>query len=226
MFDIKINKIKKLETMHRKLNFILVVFLVSLVNVSTSLEFKISYIHSQIENGQKNCSDLMIEFMKRSSKYNSDLNAIINFNGKVLVQAKILDDYFFQNGRKLKGKLHCIPIGVKDNVDIVEMPTTGGIVALRNSRPNKDASSMKRLRDEGAIFVFKTNLGELAFQSDSSELGGICHNPFDFKRACGGSSSGSAVSVTTGLALIAIGTDTSGSNLAPSSFNGIYGLRL
>jgi amidase len=109
------------------------------------------------------------------------------------------------------------------------MPTTGGITALRNSVPLKDALVVERLKKEGAIILAKANLFELAGTlnppDESSEMGGICHNPFDLTKTCGGSSSGTGAGIASGMAIIGFGTDTGGSVVVPSSFNNLFGLR-
>jgi len=148
-------------------------------------------------------------------------------------EAKYLDEYYFNNS-KLIGKLHCIPTIVKDNIDIKGMSTTAGLKAFQNLFATNDALIIQRLRKQGAIFIAKSNMAELAyfnsnnhiFKEGSSELGGECHNPFNYyKINCGASSSGSAISISSGLAILAIGTDTAGSIINPASLNGIYGLR-
>ncbi len=82
---------------------------------------------------------------KRASTYNPKLNAFINFNPKAVQQAVELDEYYEKN-RAFVGKLHCVPIVVKDNIDVAGMPTTCGVRALRNSIPNKDSTIIERLK--------------------------------------------------------------------------------
>lgn len=186
-------------------------------------QFKVSYIHDQIKKGKK-CSELIDYFLRRCYKYNSNLNAIISYNPLARAEAAKLDDYF-TNKSQLVGKLHCIPVIIKDNIDINGMPSTAGIKALRYSIPNKDALIVQRLKNEGAIIIAKSNLAELAHGNETSETGGQCHNPFNYKKSCGASSTGSGASISSGLAIISVGTDTDGSITIPGAFNGIYGLR-
>jgi Asp-tRNA(Asn)/Glu-tRNA(Gln) amidotransferase A subunit family amidase len=91
--------------------------------------------------------------------------------------------------------------------------------------PLKDALVVERLRKEGAIVLAKTNMAELAMYNMDSEMGGLCKNPFDLSRTCGGSSTGTGAAISAGLGVIGLGTDTEGSIINPSSFNGIFGLR-
>lgn len=195
------------------------------VNVnSNNFEFKISDLHSLIKSKTSNCTDIIDYFLKRSIKYNPLLNAIINYNPKALEEANLLDNHYQKHGT-LIGKLHCIPLLVKDNIDVIGIPTTGGIRALRHSIPHKDATVIKRLKSEGAIVIAKANLAELAGEIYDSETGGSCKNPWDTSRSCGPSSTGIGAGISAGLAIIGIGTDTGGSLMNPASFCGLFGLR-
>jgi len=153
------------------------------------------------------------------------MRAVINYNPKVFEEAVELDNFYKTNNNKLKGKLHCIPLLVKDNIDVRGLPTTGGIKALRNSIPNKDALVVERLRKEGGIVMAKANLAELAAGPYDSELGGECLNPYDYTRSCGPSSTGTGAGIATGMAVIGLGTDTEGSIMNPSAFGSLFGLR-
>ena len=209
------------------MSFLTIFFVIFLTKEAISFEnfdFKIKTIHKYISSSEKNCTDIVSFFQTRADRFNPLINAIISRNPNILQQAIDLDNYYHTN-KRLKGKLHCIPLAVKDNIDIAGIPTTGGIKALKDSIPKKNALVVDRLLDQGAIILFKTNLGELAYGDRISELFGECMNPFDSKRSCGPSSFGSGASVSAGLAVISIGTDTSGSNLYPGSFNGIFSFR-
>lgn len=188
-------------------------------------EFKVSAIHELITNGGWNCTDIIAYFMKRAVTYNPIIRALINFNPKAQSEAYDLDRFYHEK-KVFKGQLHCIPLIIKDNVDVADVPTTGGIKALRYSIPNNDAPVIDKLRKEGAIFIAKANLAEMATgDSENSELGGQCLNPFDLKRTCGSSSSGSCGGISSAMAIISLGTDTGGSILQPASFNGLFGMR-
>jgi Asp-tRNA(Asn)/Glu-tRNA(Gln) amidotransferase A subunit family amidase len=189
---------------------------------SDEFEFRISFIHGLIKNHNWTCTDVVDMFVKRAYTYNTKLNSIINMNGDVFGEALQLDNYYKEHG-KFRGLLHCIPFAIKDNIDVAGLPTTGGIKALRRSIPQKDALVIEKLRSQGALFLFKANLHELAYLPNMDLP--ICRNPFDLNRLCGGSSSGSAAAISSGQAVVGLGTDTIGSILTPSSFNGLYGLR-
>ena len=122
-----------------------------------TFDFKVSAIQSLITSKKWNCTDVVKYFLDRTVRYNPNVNAIISLNPKAMQKAVELDNYFFKNN-KLSGKLHCIPVIVKDNIDVAGVPTTAGVNALRNSVPNKNALVVERLAAEGAIFISKGNL--------------------------------------------------------------------
>jgi amidase len=128
--------------------------------------------------------------------------------------------------------LHGIPVLVKDNIDTADaMHTTAGSLALLEPRPPRDAALVERLRGAGAIVLGKTNLSEWANWRSSrsssgwSAVGGQCVNPHALDRSPCGSSSGSGVAVAADLCAAAIGTETDGSIVCPSSANGIVGIK-
>jgi amidase len=148
------------------------------------------------------------------------------------------DDGDDDHGRQ---PLFGIPMLLKDNVDTHDMPTTAGSVALAGSIPPDDAFITRRLRAAGAIILGKGTLTEFAnfialgMPTGYSSLGGFGFNPYDPRPLpggdgrpvlqTGGSSSGPGISVNANLVAAAIGTETSGSILSPSSANGVVGIK-
>jgi len=127
------------------------------------------------------------------------------------------------------GKSDCplfgVPLAVKDNIDVKGLPTTAGCPAFAY-KPERDATCVARLRSAGAIVIGKTNLDQFA----TGLVGvrspfGIPRNPFNAALIPGGSSSGSAVAVASGLVPLALGTDTAGSGRVPAALNNIIGLK-
>ena len=121
--------------------------------------------------------------------------------------------------------LYGIPVAVKDNIDVAGLPTTAACPAY-SYRPSHDATSVARLRAAGAIVIGKTNLDQFA----TGLVGvrspyAIPNNPMRADLIPGGSSSGSAVAVSTGLVPLALGTDTAGSGRVPAMLNNIVGLK-
>ena len=118
-----------------------------------------------------------------------------------------------------------MPIAVKDNVDVLGLPTTAGCPDF-GYRPDDDAELVARLREAGALIVGKTNMDQFASGLTGTRSAyGICRSPFDENLIAGGSSSGSALAVALGLAAAAIGTDTAGSGRVPAAFTNIVGLK-
>jgi allophanate hydrolase len=121
--------------------------------------------------------------------------------------------------------LYGIPVAVKDNIDVKGLPTTTACPAF-SYRPNRDATSVARLRQAGALILGKTNLDQFATGLVGVRTPyGICRNLFDKKLIPGGSSTGSAIAVAAGFAPLALGTDTAGSGRVPAAFNNIVGLK-
>ena len=158
------------------------------------------------------------------------INSVIEINPDALSIAEQLDRERKERG--LRGPLHGIPILIKDNIDTADrMKTTAGSLALVNSRPQQDAFVARRLREAGAVILGKTNLSEWAnFRSTSSTSGwsargGQTRNPYVLSRNPCGSSSGSGAAPAANLCAAAIGTETDGSVVCPSSANSLVGIK-
>lgn len=129
-----------------------------------------------------------------------------------------------------RGALHGVPVLIKDNIEARELPGLAGSTALLG-RPSRDAPLVTRLRDAGAIILASTNLTQWAnirsprSTSGYSATGGLVANPWALDRSAGGSSSGSGAALAAGLAPLAVGTETDGSIVCPSSLNGVVGLK-
>ncbi len=138
--------------------------------------------------------------------------------------AEAEDAYFAQTG-KLVGPLHGVVMAIKDQYDTFDMRTTGGGDAFwANDRPPADATVVERLRKAGAIILAKANMDEYAGGDARSSYGGTECNAYDTLRDPGGSSGGSAVSVTANFVTCAIGEETGGSILKPSRFASTVGM--
>jgi Asp-tRNA(Asn)/Glu-tRNA(Gln) amidotransferase A subunit family amidase len=157
----------------------------------------------------------------------TDLNALIVLNKDAALAAARKVDAARDSGAKLPA-LAGLPIVVKDNINTSDMPTSGGTPALRNARPNKNAPSLQKLLDAGAIVIGKANMHELAFGITSSNLSpfaGPVKNPYDKSRIPGGSSGGTAAAIAAGIVTSGRGADTGGSTRIPAALTGIVGLR-
>ena len=124
-----------------------------------------------------------------------------------------------------------IPVLVKDNIEVIGMPSCAGATSLVGRPAVRDAPLVRRLRRAGAIVVGTTNLSEWAnirsprSTSGWSAVGGLTGNPWALDRSAGGSSSGSGAALAAGLAQLAIGTETDGSITCPCSLNGVAGIK-
>ena len=158
------------------------------------------------------------------------LNSIIQVNPDALKIAFELDKELSDG--KIRGPLHGVPIILKDNIDTHDkMNTTAGSLALKDSKPLQDSYIAKKLREAGAVILAKSNLSEWAnFRGQKSSSGwsavnGQTKNPYILTHNPCGSSSGSGVAVSANLTVLAIGTETNGSIVCPSSANGIVGIK-
>ncbi len=118
------------------------------------------------------------------------------------------------------GALHGVPVGIKDIIDTADMPTEDGTVLHAGRTPDRDATVVAMLRAAGAVIMGKTVTTECATLSP-----GKTRNPHNLERTPGGSSSGSAAAVASGMVPLAIGTQTNGSVIRPASFCGVYGFK-
>lgn len=158
------------------------------------------------------------------------LNAVITTNPDALAQARARDAA--RRAGRSGGPLDGIPVLIKDNIETADrMPTTAGSLALVANITRRDSPLVANLRAGGAVILGKTNLSEwanwrsTAAVSGWSGVGGLVKNPYALDRTACGSSSGSGAAVAAGLAPLAVGTETDGSVVCPSSVNGLVGIK-
>jgi amidase len=158
------------------------------------------------------------------------LRAVLETNPDALAIADALDAE--RKAKGPRGPLHGIPVLLKDNIATRDkLNTTAGSLALVGVKPPRDAFLADKLRAAGAVILGKANLSEWAnFRSSHSSSGwsgrgGQCRNPYVLDRTPSGSSSGSAVSVAANLCTVAVGSETDGSIVSPSSCNSIVGIK-
>lgn len=152
------------------------------------------------------------------------LNSLISVDAEVLAEARALDAERAKKGPR--GPLHGVPIVVKDSVDSVGLPTTGGSAALRGHEPFYDATVVARLRDAGAIVLGKANLSELQLpfgRYGYSSAGGQTRNPYNLRRTP--HSCAAAAAVAANLAVLGVGTDTVGELRGSASVSALVGIR-
>lgn len=158
------------------------------------------------------------------------VNSVIEVNPDALEIAMALDRE--RKEGHVRGTLHGVPILIKDNIDTADnMQTTAGSLALLGSKPVRDAFAARKLREAGAVILGKTNLSEWAnirsshSSSGWSGRGGQTKSPYVLDRNPCGSSSGSGAAATANLCAAAVGTETDGSVVCPSSANGLVGIK-
>jgi len=172
---------------------------------------------------------MYLDRIKALDQKGPTLRSILEINPNALMIAEALD-----NERRTKGSrglLHGMPILLKDNIDTVDMMTTAGSLALVGPRPPQDATVTTRLREAGVVILGKANMTEWAnFRSTRASSGwsGVGRqglNPYVLDRSPCGSSSGSAQAVSADLVTAALGTETNGSIVCPSSVCGVVGIK-
>jgi amidase len=197
------------------------------------VEVGIAELQARMTRGELTARQLVQTYIDRIvglDQAGPRVNSVLELNPDALSIADALDAE--RAAGAVRGPLHGIPILLKDNIDTADgMLTTAGSLGLVGTQPSQDATVAKRLRDAGAILLGKTNLSEWAnfrgFQSSSgwSGRGGQCNNPYVIDRNPCGSSSGSAAAVSANFAAAALGTETDGSIVCPSSACGVVGIK-
>ena len=196
-------------------------------------EYDIESLQALMQAGELSSRQLVQYYLDRIEAIDRNgpgLNAIIETNPQAMEIAAALDTERQTSGAR--GPMHGIPVILKANIDTADaMETTAGSLALKGHHPPADAFFVTKLREAGAVVLGKANLSEWAnFRSTHSSsgwssIGGQTKNPYDLARNPCGSSSGSAVAVAASLTSVAVGTETNGSVVCPSSVNGIVGIK-
>jgi aspartyl-tRNA(Asn)/glutamyl-tRNA(Gln) amidotransferase subunit A len=169
--------------------------------------------------------DRLQRCLEAIERWNPQVNAMVTVDADGARRAAEQADREQAAGRS-RGLLHGVPLIVKDNLDTAGLRTTYGSGFFADHVPQTDAGVVTRLRRAGAVIVGKATMHEFAFGVRSfNPVIGQCRNPWDPSRIPGGSSGGSGVVVATGMAEMALGTDTGGSVRVPAALNGITGLR-
>ncbi|MDZ7625538.1 MAG: amidase family protein [Ignavibacteriaceae bacterium] len=184
--------------------------------------YTIGELAELIRTKQITSTELTKFFLERLKKYAPILHCVITLTEeRAFKQAKLMDEEIAEG--KYRGVLHGIPFGVKDLLSTKDYKTTWGSVPFKDQMIEEDATVIKKLEEAGAVLCAKLTLGELAW--GDVWFGGKTRNPWDTTKGSSGSSAGSASSVSAGLLPFAIGTETWGSIVSPSTVCGTTGLR-
>jgi aspartyl-tRNA(Asn)/glutamyl-tRNA(Gln) amidotransferase subunit A len=188
--------------------------------------FSVQEFSEKIRTKEISPVDLLECCLDRIRKFNPSLNAFITVIDEkdAYNNARIAEKEISQG--KYRGPLHGIPFSIKDIIYAKGIRCTAGSKILSEYFPTVDATCIKRIKKEGAILIGTNNLNEFASGiTGVNPFYGNTKNPWNISRISGGSSSGSAVAVSTGMVCISLGTDTGGSIMVPSSLCGVVGLK-
>src|SRR5258706_2907013 len=190
------------------------------------IEATIDDIHAGYKSGTLTCRQVVQMYVDRIEAFDKQgpiINALITVSSDALKDADRLDAAFKASGPV--GPLHGIPVIVKDQADVKGMPTTLGSVLFKDYFPDRDSFVAEKLRKAGAVILGKATLGELGGGDTHGSLFGSTRNPYDTARTVGGSSGGSAASVSADFSTVAVGQEGLASIRRPSTWNCITGMR-
>jgi amidase len=195
------------------------------------IEADITSMQTAMEAGLISSEELVEVYLDRISRYDSVINSILEINPEAIQIARALDKERKEKGSR--GRLHGIPILLKDNIDTQDkMHTSAGSVALARSFAAMDSFVTSKLRLAGAVILGKANMTEWSnFMSSKmpagySSRGGIVLNPYGAGELfISGSSSGPAAAIAANLGAASIGTETAGSIVGPASQNFLVGIK-
>ena len=169
--------------------------------------------------------ELTHTLLKRIHARNPVLNAYLHIDDEGALRDAAKSDARRKHG-KLLGPLDGLSLAVKDNIDVLGMPTTAGMATRRARMASKDSFVVRQLRQEGMLVIGKLNMHEAALgATNDNPHFGRCENPLRAGFTPGGSSGGSASAVAAGLCALALGTDTMGSVRIPAAYCGVVGFK-
>lgn len=188
-------------------------------------ELKAWEIAEGLRNKDFSCEEITKKYIDRIKEVDKDINAYITVTEQAALEnAKKVDEKF--NNREEVSDIAGVPISIKDNISVKNIKMTCASKMLENYISPYDAALVEKIKANDGIILGKVNLDEFAMgQSTKTSYFGITKNPLDLTRVSGGSSGGSAASVSSGEACISIGTDTGGSVRQPSGFCGVVGVK-
>ena len=176
-------------------------------------------IISKIESGKLTALEVISACLNAIDSTDSRIMAWEHINREAVIERARKLDVHQSAGRRV-GRLHGVPVGIKDIIDTANIPTACGSPILKNRVPENSARIVQLLESEGAVIMGKTVTTEFAFMNPSKTK-----NPHNLKFSPGGSSAGSAVAIAAGHVPLSIGSQTNGSIIRPASFCGVFGLK-
>jgi len=193
---------------------------ISNLNLSIALE--------QLRRREYSALELTEACLRQIALFNPTYNAFITPTIEQAVMDSIQADVLLNNQSSFPDELSLlgIPLGLKDLINLAGVPTTAGSKFFASIIPDMDATVVSKLKHSGGVFLGKTNLHEIALGvTGVNRQYGVVKNPWNTSCVSGGSSSGSAVAVSLGMCLAAVGTDTGGSIRIPAALCGVVGLK-
>jgi len=179
----------------------------------------------KIKTGELSSCEVVAAFFRQIEAQNKIFNAIVLVDKENALKKAKQADFAIKNGRKC-GKLHGVPITIKDNYLTKGLKTTSGYCPLSNHVAEKDADIVSLLKSEGAIIIGKTNLSVLAMDMQADNpIFGKTNNPWNTSKTSGGSSGGCAAALAAGMTPLSFGNDLAGSLRLPSAYCGVYALK-
>ncbi|MDP9565893.1 UNVERIFIED_ORG: aspartyl-tRNA(Asn)/glutamyl-tRNA(Gln) amidotransferase subunit A [Kosakonia oryzae] len=177
-----------------------------------------------IRNRDLSPVEVMQAHIDRIAATNPDINAVVSLAEDAMKQAAAAESAVMK-GKEL-GPLHGVPFTVKDSIDTAGVLTQRGSPIFKGRRPDKDATSVARLKKAGAILLAKTNLPEFSYWIESDNLlSGRSNNPWDLTRTPGGSSGGESAAIAAGMSPLGLGTDLAISVRGPAAQTGITSMK-
>ena len=162
------------------------------------VESTVADLHTSLETGGVTCEEVVQGYIDRIEAYDdtgstTELNSVVAINPEAIIDAREKDLNFAVTG--IDGPLYCVPVLPKDNFNTEQMPTSGGALAFQYNQPTRDAYTVRRMREAGAIVLGKANMDEFAFGfRGESSVRGLVKNPYDLTKGSGGSSTGTLLS--------------------------------
>jgi len=192
------------------------------VNIDDLAFYTVAELSSLLKHGKVTSTQLTQLYINRLKKYGDTLQCLVTLTEERAFKQAAMADEEMAKGI-YHGPLHGIPFGVKDLFAVEGYKTTWGAMPYKDQQIGQTATVVKKLEDAGAILVAKLTLGALAM--GDVWFGGVTKNPWDLNQGSSGSSAGSASATAAGLVAFAIGTETWGSIVSPSTRCGVTGLR-
>jgi amidase len=186
-------------------------------------EATIKDVRNLVKTNVVSCRQMMSKYQLLHDELDPNLKSITTWNDKLMQDADRLD----RMPQGQRGSFHCVPIVVKDNVNVAGLPTTGGASVLGSDITGNNAPVVDKLLTAGAIVLGKSNMPDFATDGMNtlSSFGGQTPNPYNHTLTVYGSSGGTAAAISSSLGIVGVGTDTYGSLVQPGSAAGIVAIR-